>query len=895
MTAAQPSSHSGGKFVVTPASCEKPPTVAVFGAGIAGLTAAHELAERGFGVTVYEPSLDSLTRDKPGGLAVRLGGMAATQYPTPRPFPRPDGTESSSAPPQGATGEHGFRFFPAYYLHLWDMLQRIPVYDQLHDVATARVTPRTVYDNVQRVITQAVTAVDGLPSLVLPREAPRSMAELHGAFNQIRQLGFTQTDISTFLGRITRFLVTSPERRAKDLEDVSAYEFLIGADPDTGRQRYHYSPAFTRQILEMPRILAAFDSRFGDARTNIGTYVQLNMALDRYDSKADGVLNGPTTEAWFDHWYVHLRKLGVDFQPRMLWCFTVDGNGALCAWVADPTVERRDHELRLEVEKGAEEDYWTDAEPLAPKPDYYVVATDAFRAELATRPLRAHADYATTMLYFAKLVKDAPMEIERKRALRTMSTVVGLEGWATSEPPTDPRQLDRAGSGRRNPLKVAELGKDKWDRFQALSGIQYFFDTEFQLVRGHVYFSNSEWSLSSINQSGFWTDKENLRPHGYVSVMSVDIGDWNTPSSTGEPARGRTRKEIAKEVWRQITVGLLDTFGDDVTARQLPRPIWYAMDEFIVFKVEGDESGSAGLSAELDDLAKPRYNRAPYLIPLVGDWKNRPGAYPWNPQGTSVTVVPNAEMRAMQERLHVWQAGHGGYEVHHGKLVFAGTWCKTFTRMTSMEAACESGRHAVNAILDHYVHDQPGNDDERDLPSLSWRLPFGFVDQELSSPIRQPMPAGDYAFIFDCENREPADARPTRAIDSDYFRAGLAHPWHVWGLDNASAVASSLGADGPGDQYAPALWIVDQLREWRKVVETVYSASATNAEAESRARGRPSGPPPSQDRDLLDRIGLVDRPPHQGGGGGSGLDAFGDPRNPYALLDARLKQHLPPN
>ena len=29
-------------------------TVAVFGAGVAGLTAAHELAERGYQVTVYE-------------------------------------------------------------------------------------------------------------------------------------------------------------------------------------------------------------------------------------------------------------------------------------------------------------------------------------------------------------------------------------------------------------------------------------------------------------------------------------------------------------------------------------------------------------------------------------------------------------------------------------------------------------------------------------------------------------------------------------------------------------------------------------------------------------------------------------------------------------------------
>src|SRR3954451_20705469 len=79
-------------------------TVAVLGGGVAGLTAAHELIERGFAVTVYE------ARD-------RLGGKA-------RSLPVPDsGNDGRRALP----AEHGFRFFPGFYKHVPDTMRRIGV------------------------------------------------------------------------------------------------------------------------------------------------------------------------------------------------------------------------------------------------------------------------------------------------------------------------------------------------------------------------------------------------------------------------------------------------------------------------------------------------------------------------------------------------------------------------------------------------------------------------------------------------------------------------------------------------------------------------------------------------------------------------------------------------
>ncbi|MEF8856480.1 MAG: FAD-dependent oxidoreductase [Haloplanus sp.] len=76
------------------------PRVAVLGGGVGGLSAAHELAERDFEVTVYE------ARSRPGGKA--------------RSF--------SISTPDGGTvpAEHGFRFFPGFYRNLRETMERIP-------------------------------------------------------------------------------------------------------------------------------------------------------------------------------------------------------------------------------------------------------------------------------------------------------------------------------------------------------------------------------------------------------------------------------------------------------------------------------------------------------------------------------------------------------------------------------------------------------------------------------------------------------------------------------------------------------------------------------------------------------------------------------------------------
>ena len=83
--------------------------------------------------------------------------------------------------------------------------------------------------------------------------------------------------------------------------------------------------------------------------------------------------------------------------------------------------------------------------------------------------------------------------------------------------------------------------------------------------------------------------------------------------------------------------------------------MWYAIDRNLVM-ADGPGQGDG----------RPLRNEAPYLVPIIGDWPNRPGGEPWNPNGTSwITRPTERQWLADLEHRDVWQARHGGYQVHH--------------------------------------------------------------------------------------------------------------------------------------------------------------------------------------------------------------------------------------
>src|SRR6516164_10585184 len=90
-----------------------PTRVIILGGGVAGMSAAHELIERGFEVVVLE------RRYTPGGKA---RSVHVTEEDEGRSGHQ---VAHNAQAPVGhrLPGEHGFRFFPGFYRHVIDTMR----------------------------------------------------------------------------------------------------------------------------------------------------------------------------------------------------------------------------------------------------------------------------------------------------------------------------------------------------------------------------------------------------------------------------------------------------------------------------------------------------------------------------------------------------------------------------------------------------------------------------------------------------------------------------------------------------------------------------------------------------------------------------------------------------
>lgn len=243
--------------------------VAVLGGGVGGLTAAHELAERGFDVTLYEASQ-------------RLGGKASSfRYET----------EAGTLP-----GEHGFRYFPGFYRNLRDTLARIP-----------RSDGGSVADNLVFTRETLVASVSGGESLKQTR-TPRTLQEWMEAIRPVVGDGDLSTaEINHFQRRLLMFLTSGSLRRERELEYVTFWDFL-----DAGRR----SATYRKYLAEITQALVAMHPTVASARAICRIHVQLVLDQADPDRPSESVLNGPTSEVWIEPWVEYLQTLDVEFRTN---------------------------------------------------------------------------------------------------------------------------------------------------------------------------------------------------------------------------------------------------------------------------------------------------------------------------------------------------------------------------------------------------------------------------------------------------------------------------------------------------------------------------------------------------------------------------------------------------
>ena len=245
--------------------------VAILGGGVGGLSAAHELVERGFEVDVYEAKK-------------WWGGKARSVE-----------KENSATPGnKNLPGEHGFRFFPAFYKHLPDTMKRIPFPGNTHGV----------FDNLVGAAEVGIFQ-QAARKIILPGRYPSSMADWKGAIYNLLHSRFNVPDdeILFFVDKLLTILTSCPARRLAEYEKIDWWSFI---------EAESRSPEYRKVFgLGLTRSLVALKAEVASTRTVGDILLQLILYMFVLDINDDRVLNAPTDEAWINPWIDYLKQRGV--------------------------------------------------------------------------------------------------------------------------------------------------------------------------------------------------------------------------------------------------------------------------------------------------------------------------------------------------------------------------------------------------------------------------------------------------------------------------------------------------------------------------------------------------------------------------------------------------------
>jgi uncharacterized protein with NAD-binding domain and iron-sulfur cluster len=278
---------------------------------MAGLATAHELAERGFEVTVFEPKA--------------LGGKA-------RSIPVPGTGAGGRA---DLPGEHGFRFFPGFYHHVPDSMRRTPFGSNANGV----------WDNLVAASGgKFLRGGDRLDAFIFGiGPDPEALLTLDGIRRYLKEnlkgQDVPPDELAYFIERLQVFLNSSDARRFGQWENVSWWDF-VGASTRSPDYQHVLAAGLTRNLVAAKETVAS-------TRTigHMGEAFVYNMMGQGNDGALDRVLDLPTNEAWIDPWVAALRGLGVRFVDGYgLASYEMSAGRVVAVQVTDAAGNRARHE-----------------------------------------------------------------------------------------------------------------------------------------------------------------------------------------------------------------------------------------------------------------------------------------------------------------------------------------------------------------------------------------------------------------------------------------------------------------------------------------------------------------------------------------------------------------------
>lgn len=724
-------------------------------------------------------------------------------------------------------GEHGFRFFPSFYAHVFDTMQRIPVLDEGEDWLpdthprrrrglTGDRVYRTVFDNLISQDQFALGLPDGEGFSIINRGASASLSEAFRSFDVFqRRLGFEARDIVRLELKILEYLTSCPERR-DGLGKISWSEYL--------GVKNGYSDGFQKAMEGWPQVLVGMRGGECDARTYAGIVAQMITDPLRKTPMRDATLNGSTSTAWLDPWKRYLRQvLNVRFHRDeaislyATYAYAPSANGEpSVGGAADGATPRKRpvmqvrahfaHGLRYRADGANLSGYgWRGVGDAAASSadDADTQSSPEALFTPADVPEKGRAGVPSSQAKYSKwdcvLPPNAYLVLavnphEAHRLTKTLQINCGS--------PTDPVAKSVANEVNRskwltdtwnvlgenfspNSLRDGKFGDSEKPRgaLRHFVGLQFFFaERDVSYLKGHLFFPEHPYAISGISQGQFRVARASTRSS--AGTLSFDLGDVNAEvveRDEDSTLWNSSRATVQQNVWQHLQ----ECMGPDA-AQQPPAAtgtILYHIDENVIY----DEPTQKPAWWEhqqppIDQTARNAFYFTPWR--LAPDWRPNPDSRepvgvtafenkPVRFNNTPYLIVPPGAMARWPGTLDP-KSPRRGYDVELGNLVCCGSHVKTFTRMATMESANESARHAVNGILRDYYQRPPG--------VLGREVPTNrFVAPTRAEPLAR-VDAG-FCDIFPLDDREPEELRFARELDARLMKEGLPHLFEIMGLD----------------------------------------------------------------------------------------------------------------